>query len=88
MRGIQRISKPRSAASICHGTMFAWCSRCVSRIASPAPRFVRPQLCATRLIDSVALRVNTISPSEAAPMKLRTLPRASSMRRVASSAMV
>ena len=41
-RGIQRISKPFSAASWCHGTMLAWCSSWVSTTASPAPRLAAP----------------------------------------------
>ena len=32
MSGIHRSSTPRSAARMCHGTMLAWCSMCVSTI--------------------------------------------------------
>ncbi len=41
--GSQRSSMPRSAASMCHGTMLAWCSISVSTTTSPRPRWVRPQ---------------------------------------------
>ena len=34
--GTQRSSMPRSAASMCHGTMLAWCSIWVSTTTSPA----------------------------------------------------
>ena len=34
--GTQRSSMPRSAARMCHGTMLAWCSICVSTTTSPA----------------------------------------------------
>ena len=41
--GMKRSSMPRSAARICHGTRFEWCSISVSRIASPAlQRRARP----------------------------------------------
>jgi hypothetical protein len=33
---------PFSSASICHGTMFEWCSRVVRMISSPAPMNLRP----------------------------------------------
>ena len=45
----------------CHGTMLEWCSIQVTRISSPGFRFVRAQLCATRLIESVQPRVKTTS---------------------------
>ncbi len=61
--------RPRSAASICQGTRLAWCSISVRTIRSPALSCVRPQVEATRLIDSVALRVKTSSAGSGAPMK-------------------
>ena len=70
--GIQRISMPRSAASMCHGTMLAWCSIWVSTTTSPAVRLVRPHVWATRLIDSVAFFVNTTSSALGALMKRAT----------------
>ena len=33
---------PARSQSICHGTMFAWCSRWVRMISSPAPMNLRP----------------------------------------------
>ena len=39
--GMKRSSTPRSAARMCHGTRFEWCSMCVSRMQSPASRFAR-----------------------------------------------
>jgi hypothetical protein len=72
---------------MCQGTTFAWCSMCDSTIASPAPRLARAQVYATRLIASVALRVNTTSSDRRALMKRATLRRASSNAAVASSAM-
>ena len=67
--------------------MLAWCSIWVSTTASPAPRLALPQVLATRLRASVTFLVNTMPRSEGAPMKRATLPRASSISRVASSAM-
>ena len=55
--GMNSRSASFSWARICHGTRFAWCSISVSTIASPRSMCLRPQLYATRLIDSVALRV-------------------------------
>ena len=59
--GMKRSSMPRSAARMCHGTRFEWCSISVSTIASPAFRFARAHAYATRLMASVLLRVKTIS---------------------------
>ena len=50
-----------SSQSSCHGTMFEWCSISVTSISSPAPRFARPNVCATRLMASVVPRTKTIS---------------------------
>ncbi len=50
----------------------------LSTISSPGPIFLRPKLDATRLIDSVAERVKTISSVEAAFRNRRTLSRAAS----------
>ena len=64
---------------IIHGTMLAWCSISVSRTASPARRLARPQLCATRLSDSVVFLVNTTScAGSGAPMKRPAASRARS----------
>ena len=52
---------PVSCAIICHGTRLLWCSIAVKTISSPGLRNLRPQACATRLIDSVVLRVKMIS---------------------------
>ncbi|MEY4010089.1 MAG: hypothetical protein RLZZ93_781 [Actinomycetota bacterium] len=84
--GTQRISNPFSAASICQGTMLAWCSMWVSTTASPARRLAPPQLRATRLSASVAFFVNTISLTDRAFTKRATLARADSKRSVASAA--
>jgi hypothetical protein len=68
----------RSSHSICHGTMLAWCSMAVSSTSSPGPTCWWPQLAATRLIASVALRTNTISRASRAPRKPRSVSRAPS----------
>jgi hypothetical protein len=47
---------PLSSQSICHGTMFEWCSRPLIRISSPGRCPCRPKLYATRLIASVVPR--------------------------------
>ena len=87
VRGIQRSSMPRSAASWCQGTMLAWCSSSVISTTSPSARLFRPHEWATRLMDSVAFLVNSTSRSDGAPMKRWTARRASSMAAVARSAM-
>ena len=69
---------PVSAINCCHGTMFAWCSRCEMMISSPRWMFALPQLLATRLMASVAPRTKTMSFSEPAPMNLATVLRAPS----------
>ena len=71
--GSQRISKPFSAASICQGTMLAWCSIWVSSTASPSPRLAPPHDRATRFIASVAFLVKTSSRSAGALTKRFTL---------------
>ena len=78
MSGMNRNSMPISEASICQGTMLAWCSMWESTTASPGQRFALPQDCATMLRASVALRVNTTSSGRAALMKRATLARAPS----------
>jgi hypothetical protein len=40
--GTQRSSMPFDWASMCHGTMLAWCSMCVSTTTSPSPRLAPP----------------------------------------------
>jgi len=68
--------------------MLAWCSISVSTTTSPDPRFAAPHVRATRLIASVALRVNTSSCGSAAPMKRAVRARPASNAAVASSASV
>ena len=85
--GRKRSVTSRSAASRCHGTRFEWCSIGVSTIASPGFSVERAHACATRLIASVELRVNTISRGLAACTNAAKRRRASSYRAVASSAM-
>ena len=64
---------PRVAAMArCWRGVPAW----LTMISSPAPMFCRPQLCATRLIASVAPRTNTISLADRAFRKPRTFSRA------------
>ena len=67
----------------CHGTRLEWCSRTLTTTSSPGPRFSIPQVYATRLIASLALRVKTIWRSDFALTKLATLTRASSYASVA-----
>ena len=83
--GMNSRSASFSWARICHGTRFAWCSISVSTITSPRPMFLRPQAYATRLIDSVALRVQTISCGSLTLSSLATLTRAPSYAAVARS---
>ena len=82
--GMNLSTMPRSSRSSCHGTMFEWCSISESTTSSPSRRCARAQPCATRLIDSVVLRVKMISRSESAWMKSRTCPRTRSYCSVAS----
>ena len=76
----------RSAASMCHGTMLAWCSISVSTTTSPAARWARPHDWATRLSASVAFLVKTISSGWPALTKRATPWRAPSKASVASAA--
>ena len=76
--GITRSVAPFSAASICQGTMFAWCSRCDTTISSPSWMFCLPHENATRFTPSVAPRTKTISSDEPAPRNFATLLRADS----------
>ena len=78
------VAPVRSQAS-CHGTMFEWCSIAEISTSSPAERLAWPQLCATRLIPSVALRVKTISCGWAAPRNAAASVRAASNAAVARS---
>jgi len=64
--GTTRSRPPVMAHTICHGTMLEWCSIAEMSTSSPSRRSGRTKLCATRLIPSVALRVKTISRTEAA----------------------
>ena len=58
--------------------MLEWCSISLISTSSPASRKARPKACATRLIDSVVLRVKMISDTSDAPKKARTRSRAAS----------
>mmetsp|Transcript_8157 Transcript_8157/g.25181 ORF Transcript_8157/g.25181 Transcript_8157/m.25181 type:complete len:236 (+) Transcript_8157:557-1264(+) len=73
---------PFRSASICQGTMLAWCSKTVSTISSPS-QSVSPKECARRFIASVAPFVNTISDGARAFTSLATFSRASSYASVA-----
>ena len=59
-------------AMSCQDTMLEWCSATDTMISSPGTRVVAPQVCATRLIASLALRVYTISSGREALMKRAT----------------
>ena len=83
--GTYRSVAPVAAVTICHGTMFEWCSISVIRTSSPGRRNVRPHPCAIRLIDSVVPRVNTIDSGPGAPKNRARVARAPSNRSVASS---
>ena len=83
VRPAWRNTQPVRAASNCQGTRLLWCSITVSKISSPGLRLASPQLRATRLMASLALRVNTISRGLAAPMKAAALPLAASKPSVA-----
>ena len=78
MIGMNSRSASFSWARICHGTRFAWCSISVRTITSPRPMLRRPHEYATRLIASVALRVQTISRASGAPISVATFARAPS----------
>ena len=73
--------------SICHGTMFEWCSISVVITLSPSRTKRPPKLYATRLIEAVAPDVKTISRVEPAPMNRRTASRAASYSSVQVSLM-
>ena len=75
---MKRSVAPFSAARICQGTRFEWCSISVRRITSPLPTFFRPHAFETRFTDSVVPRVKTISFGERAFRTRATLPRTSS----------
>ncbi len=82
LTGATRSTTPNSSRRNCQGMMLEWCSISEMTISSPGFRNFRPQDAATRLIASVALRVNTISRPRAAFRKARTVSRAASMRSV------
>ena len=73
--GITRSTMPRSSRSICHGTMFEWCSISEMTTSSPGASRARAHPCATRLIDSVVPRVKMTSRADAPPMSARTFSR-------------
>ena len=83
--GMNSRSASFSWARICHGTRFAWCSISVRTMTSPRPMFRRPQEYATRLIASVALRVQTMVCGSGAPISRATFARAPSYAAVARS---
>ena len=76
--GMYRSVAPVTAAVICHGTMLEWCSISVISTSSPSRRCARPHPCATRFIDSVTPRVNTIVSGSGAPRNRATVARAPS----------
>mmetsp|Transcript_36924 Transcript_36924/g.91224 ORF Transcript_36924/g.91224 Transcript_36924/m.91224 type:complete len:236 (-) Transcript_36924:550-1257(-) len=78
-----RITAPVLAATSCHGTRLLWCSSTDSTISSPGLRLAMPHVYATRLMASLALRVNTISRSVDAFTNFATLVRAASYASVA-----
>ncbi|MCY1550470.1 hypothetical protein D9M68_867270 [compost metagenome] len=84
--GITRSFAPLAAASCCHGTMLAWCSRFDTMISSPSPTCWPPQLLATRLMASVVPRTKITSSTSGALMNLRTRSRAPSYASVARAA--
>ena len=84
--GMLRKLAPVRCAMYCQGTKFEWCSSSVMTTTSPGPRLSRPHAYATRLIASVALRVNTISFSDGALRRPATVRRAPSKPSVARSA--
>ena len=71
--------------SSCQGTILEWCSISVDRTISPAFRNFRAQAWATRLIDSVALRVKIKVSGFGAPMNAASLARVASAMFVDSS---
>ncbi len=75
--GAKRTVAPVISATICHGTMFEWCSISVTSTSSPAARLRMPQAHATRLIASEAFLVNT-TVSRGAPTRRATLSRPAS----------
>ncbi len=83
--GMKRSVAPVTAAVICHGTMLEWCSMSVSSTSSPSCRNFRPQPCATRFMDSVVPRVNTMFSGPGAPKNRARFARAPSNSSVASS---
>ena len=83
-----RSTAPVRCATSCHGTMFEWCSISVSTTSSPSRRLASPQARATRLMDSVVLRVKTMSSAFAAPMCRAAFSRTLSYASVASTASV
>ena len=82
--GATRIRAPVRSQSCCQGTILEWCSISVSTISESATMRASMQR-ATRLIDSVAPRVNTISFEEAALSHSRVRSRAPSNAAVAMS---
>ena len=83
--GSIRKSAPVRFAMYCQGTKFEWCSSSVTSTTSPGPRLSSPQAYATRLIDSVALRVKISSRADGALTNSRAISRAPSYAAVARS---
>ncbi len=67
-----------SRAASCQGTMFEWCSISDRRISSPSCRTRRAHAYATRFVDSVVPRVNTIVSGCGAPTNRASFARACS----------
>lgn len=65
--------------------MLLWCSATEKTISSPGPRLSTAHVLATKLMASLALRVNTISCDEEAFTKRATFSRASSYAAVAQA---
>ena len=74
---------PVLAATSCQGTIFEWCSATDKITSSPGCSVLNPHVFATKLIASVAPRVNTISSGVDALIKLANFCRASSYADVA-----
>ncbi|CDF40081.1 unnamed protein product [Chondrus crispus] len=86
--GTGTTSAPTWAATICHGTRFAWCSMTDTTMRSPRRRLAAPHAAATRLMLSVALRVKTTSSRDGARIRSATRSRVRSYASVARAASV
>jgi hypothetical protein len=86
VRGTPTTRAPVRAATSCQGTRLAWCSATLTRMTSPGFKLAPPHAAATKLIPSVAPRVNTSSEGDPAPMNAATFARAASYAVVARAA--